>query len=133
MIKGGKRHLEPGKDRLMTISVFQRVEDLLQQHGVEFDVMRHEPVYTSEEAAAIRGTPLASGAKALICKGDDKFVMFVMPADLKLASKSVRRLFGWRKLRFASRDEVFHLTGLERSPRLVACSACSHSAVAVWA
>ena len=97
----------------MTQSAFQRVEDLLLQHGAAFEVLRHEPVYTSQAAADVRGTTLASGAKALICKGDDKFVMFVMPADLKLASKAVRQSRGWRKLRFADRDEVLRLTGLE--------------------
>lgn len=97
----------------MSGSVFQRTQELLKQHGVCFDVLRHEPVYTSEQAAAVRGTSLASGAKALICKGDDEFVIFVMPADLKLASRAIRRARGWRKLRFASRDEVVDRTGLE--------------------
>ena len=96
----------------MTGSVFQRVEDLLLRHGAVFEVLRHEPVYTSQAAADIRGTPLASGAKALICKADGEFVMFVMPADLKLASKAVRQSLGWRKLRFADQDEVLRLTGL---------------------
>ncbi|NQT14295.1 MAG: hypothetical protein HQ582_16180 [Planctomycetes bacterium] len=93
-------------------SVFERIEKLLTQHGASFDVLRHEPVYTSEEAAAIRGTPLASGAKALICKAEAEFVMFVLPADRKLASKEVRRARRWRKLRFAGREEVEQLTGL---------------------
>lgn len=97
----------------MQQSIFERVEKLLEGHNVAFDVLRHEPVYTSQQAAAVRGTPLASGAKALICKGDDQFVMFVVPADLKLASKAVRRARGWRKLRFANRDEVLDMTGLE--------------------
>ncbi|MBN2473140.1 MAG: hypothetical protein JXB62_00930 [Pirellulales bacterium] len=97
----------------MPSSVFQRVVELLQRHGVPFDVLRHEPVFTSQQAAAMRGTSLASGAKALICKGDRQFVMFVMPADLKLASKAVRHARGWRKLRFASRDEVAEMTGLQ--------------------
>ncbi len=97
----------------MSQSVFERVQELLRQHGAAFDVSRHEPVYTSQAAADVRGTSLASGAKALICKGNDKFVMFVMPADLKLASKAVRKSLGWRKLRFANRDEVLRLTGLE--------------------
>ncbi|MCY2992485.1 MAG: hypothetical protein NTY19_32080, partial [Planctomycetota bacterium] len=70
------------------------------------------PVYTSEEAARVRGTPLASGAKALVCKGEDRFVMFVVPADRKLDSRAVRRVNGWRKLRFATREEVLELTGL---------------------
>jgi Ala-tRNA(Pro) deacylase len=94
-------------------SVFERVRELLRQRGVAFDVLRHEPVYTSQQAAAIRGVPLASGAKALVCKGDDEFVMFVLPADLRLDSKAVRRARRWRKLRFADREEVRRLTGLE--------------------
>ncbi len=96
----------------MPPSVFDRVEALLKQRGIAFQVLRHEPVYTSEEAARVRGTPLASGAKALICKGDEDFVMFVVPADRKLDSRAVRRAKGWRKLRFATREEVRELTGL---------------------
>ena len=96
----------------MTEKVFQRVEALLKQHDVAFDVLHHEPVYTSEEAARVRGTPLSSGAKALICKAGERFVMFVLPADRKLASRAIRRSKGWRKLRFANADEVLQLTGL---------------------
>lgn len=96
----------------MAQSVFERVERMLQDRGAEYSVLRHEPVYTSEQAAAVRGVPLASGAKALICKGDDTFVMFILPADRKLASKAVRARRGWKKLRFASREEVAEMTGL---------------------
>ena len=96
----------------MADTVFDRVEDLLKRHGVGFRVMRHEPVYTSEEAARVRGTPLASGAKALIVKGEEGFVMFVVPADRKLDSHAVRRAKGWKKMRFATREEVLELTGL---------------------
>ena len=97
----------------MSKAVFERVQSLLQQKGIVFDVLRHAPVYTSQEAADIRGTPLASGAKALVCKGDDRFVMFVLPADRKLDSKAVRLHLGWKKLRFADKQEVLELTGLE--------------------
>ena len=96
----------------MAESVFARIEELLAGRDVAYTVFRHEPVYTSEEAARVRGTPLASGAKALICKCDGRMVMFVMPADRKLASKAVRRTKGWRKLRFANAEEVLELTGL---------------------
>src|ERR1041384_8294454 len=93
-------------------SVFERVCELLDQKLIPYDVLRHAPVYTSEEAAAIRGTPLSSGAKALICKADDAFVMIVLPADRKLSSKSVRKSHGIKSLRFASREEVEQLSGL---------------------
>ena len=93
-------------------SVFERVESLLTRHGIRFDVLRHAPVYTSEEAAAVRGVPLASGAKALICKVESRFVMLVIPADRKLDSKRVRQALAIRALRFASADELRTLTGL---------------------
>jgi Ala-tRNA(Pro) deacylase len=95
----------------MSQTVFEKLSSLLAGKNVPFEVLRHEPVFTSEEAAAVRGTPLASGAKALICKADDRFLMIVLPADRKLSSKAVRKA-GVKSLRFASREEVQQLTGL---------------------
>jgi Ala-tRNA(Pro) deacylase len=94
-------------------TVFERLSAWLQQKAIPFDVLRHAPVFTSEEAAAVRGTPLASGAKALICRADEHFVMFVLPADRKLASKTVRQAAKIKSLRFASREEVEQLTALQ--------------------
>jgi len=94
------------------VSVYERVYELLSSRSIGFEVLRHTPVYTSEEAAAVRGTSLASGAKALVCKADERFVMIVLPADRKLASKAVRKAAGIKSLRFASREEVEQLTGL---------------------
>jgi len=93
-------------------SVFDRLTSKLTAAGATFDVLRHAPVYTSEEAAAVRGTTLASGAKALVCKADERFVLIVLPADRKLASKLVRKSEGVKSLRFATREEVEQLTGL---------------------
>ncbi len=93
-------------------SVFDRVTALLSAKPVPFTVQNHRPVFTSEEAAEVRGTPLASGAKALICRADEQFLMFVLPADRKLASKAVRRSGGIKSLRFATREEVVQFTGL---------------------
>lgn len=96
----------------MSQSVFRHITRLLEEHSVPFDVLRHEPVYTSLEAARVRGTSLSSGAKALVCKADGRFIMIVLPANLRLDSKRVRRGEGISSLRFADRDEVQELTGL---------------------
>ena len=94
-------------------AVFERIESWLKQCGVPFTVQRHEPVFTSEQAAAVRGTSLASGAKALVVKAGEKFVLIVLPADRKLDSKKARESFGVKALRFASKEEVEQLTGLQ--------------------
>ncbi len=96
----------------MTDTIFSRLKARLRTAGIAFSVSHHEPVFTSEQAAAVRGTALASGAKALVCKLDAAFVMFVLPADLKLASKAVRQALGAKSLRFADREEVARLTSL---------------------
>jgi Ala-tRNA(Pro) deacylase len=96
----------------MNESIFMRLERLLKERGVDFVVLRHQPVFTSEEAAAVRGVALSTGAKALICKVDDRFLMFVIPGDRKLDSKAVRQALGIHALRFASREELSEFTGL---------------------
>ncbi len=97
----------------MAESVFERLEAVLHRAGVAHTVLRHEPVFTSEQAAAVRGTTLASGAKALIVKAQDRFVLLVLPADRKLNSRKARGLLGVKSIRFATREEVLALTGLQ--------------------
>lgn len=96
----------------MAASPFERLTALLTQRNIAYEVLRHAPVYTSEEAAKVRNTSLASGAKALVCKADDRFVLIVLPADRKLDSKLSRKSLNIKSLRFASREEVERLTGL---------------------
>ena len=97
----------------MADSVFDRLQLMLTQSGVPFTVLRHEQVFTSEQAAAVRGTSLASGAKALIIKAGDRFALLVLPADRKLDSRQARTVLGVKAIRFATKDEVKDLTGLE--------------------
>lgn len=94
------------------MTVLERLRRLLDQRSIAYDLLEHAPVFTSEEAAAVRGTSLSSGAKALICKVDDQLVMFVLPADRKLDSKQVRKTLGAKSLRFATREEVLERTTL---------------------
>lgn len=96
----------------MADSVFSRICELLDGAPAAYQILRHEPVFTSEAAAAIRGTPRASGAKALVCKIDERFVLIVLPADRKLASKQAKKELGGKSIRFATKEEVLELTGL---------------------
>jgi Ala-tRNA(Pro) deacylase len=95
------------------MTVFDRLHEKLTAAGVPFTVSRHAPVYTSEEAAAIRGVALSTGAKALVVKVGEEFVLLIVPADRKLESKKARTSLGVKSLRFANREEVEQLTGLQ--------------------
>lgn len=94
------------------LEVFQRLVAALSEADITFVHTHHKPVYTSAEAAEVRGSSLHSGAKALILKGGDDFLMAVMPADLSLDSGATRKLLGCRRLRFATKEEVLSMTGL---------------------
>lgn len=93
-------------------TVFERIIERLDREGVPHEVSRHAPVFTSEEAAAVRGVSLSSGAKALVMRAGEAFVMCVVPADRKLDSKKLKQFRGVKSLRFASKEEVLELTGL---------------------
>jgi Ala-tRNA(Pro) deacylase len=92
--------------------VLQRVRDLLRAAGVAFIEKHHEPTFTSEQSALARGESLGIGAKALVVKADETFRLLVLPADRKLDSAAVKRIFGVRKLRFADAAELLGLTEL---------------------
>src|SRR5262245_26554213 len=63
--------------------------------------MEHAPVLTSEDAARVRGTPLESGAKALV----------FLAADRPGHNARLRAALGTRTLRFATPAELLALTG----------------------
>ncbi len=92
-------------------AVTERLIAWLVAAAVPFHVLEHAPVRTSAEAAAIRGTPLGAGAKALVVRADDRPIHVVLPADRRLDSARLRRWLDVRRLRFATPDELLTLTG----------------------
>jgi Ala-tRNA(Pro) deacylase len=92
--------------------VLQKIKALLTERNVPCKEVHHEPTYTSIESARARGEDLRTGAKAILAKGDNAFALFVLPADCKLDSAAIKRHLGWKKIRFASREELEQMTGL---------------------
>jgi Ala-tRNA(Pro) deacylase len=94
------------------MTVLERIRVFLKEHHADFQVTSHRPVYTSAEAARVRGESLQSGAKVLILKVDDGFALFVLPGDRRMNSKRIKQAAGVKHLRFATSEEVETLTGL---------------------
>jgi len=93
--------------------VLTHLRAALTEAGVTFHESHHRPVYTSAESAEVRGVSLHSGAKALVVKAGEEFVMVVLPADLALDGAALRKLLKCKRLRFATKEEVEQRTGLE--------------------
>ncbi len=90
----------------------QKIKDLLTDNNFWFETFEHEEVKTSEEAAKTRpGYTLHQGAKAIIARADENFLMLVFPADQKFNSKKVKTALNVKDLRFATPDEIADVTG----------------------
>ncbi|TNV75467.1 hypothetical protein FGO68_gene14657 [Halteria grandinella] len=97
-------------------ATFQKIEALLQEKGIDYKLLIHEPVLTSKAAAEIRGVPLSSGAKAMLLKDNSKadsmlFTLAVMSASKKFSWKLVKKLLKVKNMRFATPEEVYTVTG----------------------
>lgn len=99
--------------------VTTQIVRVLCEKDVWHETFSHEPVVTSEDAAAVRtGYTLSQGAKGLIVKVDSRqspvdrqFVMLVLPGDKKLDNKKVKAVLGVKSYSFADPDELALVTG----------------------
>jgi Ala-tRNA(Pro) deacylase len=91
--------------------VTARLVEWLREAGVSFRVVEHAPVFTSAEAARVRGTAVEAGAKALVLLAADRPVHVVLQGHRRVDNARVRAALGTRTLRFATPAELLALTG----------------------
>ncbi len=94
-------------------SVFENIKNLLDVNKISYKLIEHKPVFTSEDAAKIRGSSLSLGAKALIMKADKKPIMIVVPGDKKVDTSTFKKLYQIKDLEMATREEVKTISGVE--------------------
>src|SRR3989344_7272275 len=85
---------------------FEKIKNLLDENKVKYEVSEHEPVYTSDDAARVRGVDIRSGAKSMIIRSDGKFYNFVLSAAKKIDWKKVKKILNGESASFASPEEV---------------------------
>ena len=93
--------------------VFEAIKSLLNSKGTPYELLEHAPVYTSEQAAQVRGTELKQGAKAIVFLADGKGILLVVAADRRIDTKSFKKLYAVKDLRMATPEEVARMTGLQ--------------------
>lgn len=95
------------------MSVFEKIIELFNSHDIKYELIEHEPVYTSEDAAKIRDTKLSEGAKALVFIADKAPILVVCPGDKRVDTKAFKIEFKIKDLSMATREKVKELTTLE--------------------
>ncbi len=93
--------------------VYQKITSLLDKNSIKYQKFEHEPVFTSEQAAKVRGTRIEQGAKALVMFADKQPILAVVSAAKKIDSKKLKNLLKVKDLHLATAGEVKSLTGLE--------------------
>ena len=88
---------------------FEQIKKILDTEKVAYQIIDHEPVHTSKQAAQVRGLSMAEGAKSLLIKSNAAFFLVILPGNRKLDSKKIKTLLGTKKLRFATPEEVVQI------------------------
>lgn len=80
----------------MSTPIFTKICALLDERGIVYKKVHHEPMGKSQEVALLRGVDLHSGAKALVVRGSKTKMHYlcVIPADLRLDGKKVKAVVG---------------------------------------
>lgn len=79
----------------------------LDEAGVSYELLEHDSVHTSEEAAMVRDGSQETGAKSLLLKSEAGFVVAVLQGNARLDTKKTTKHLGVsRNPRFANPEEV---------------------------
>lgn len=97
------------------MTTHEKLLALLEQHNARYNLMEHEATGKCEAVAAIRGTEVGQGAKALVChvkgNGVKQHVLAILPADRQADLGKVAAAVGGKRASLASPAEVDALTG----------------------
>lgn len=94
--------------------VVNKMKKVLDDNKVSYEIFDHEAVYTSEQAANVRGVDVKTGVKALVLKThEDRFVLALVRADKRADLDKVAELEGTKNVRLANPQDVFEVTGCE--------------------
>ena len=94
--------------------VYQKIKQLLADRNIKFEECKHEAVYTSEQAARVRGLGSAKqGAKAMIFRTEiGKFILVINPGDKRIDTKNIAKMENTKHLSLARPKEVENIAGV---------------------
>lgn len=100
-------------------SLYSKIKIALDSKKVIYKELRHEAVFTSEEAAKVRGNNPEEGAKALIFQAkrsgqnEKIFIQLVIQGNKRVDKEKFKARFGFDILKMVSADEVEKIAGVK--------------------
>ena len=90
-----------------------RILGILRDKSIPFEHFVHAPVYTSEQAAAVRNGVMHNGVKAMVCETERGIILALLAADRMLDLEKLAKLIQFKKIKLASKEKVLAITGCE--------------------
>jgi Ala-tRNA(Pro) deacylase len=86
---------------------------MFKNSNFRYQLYEHKEVYTSQEAARVRGVKLKTGCKSMVLKTKGgNFIVANVAADRRIDLRKLEQVVG-SKLSFASKEEVLQVTNCE--------------------
>lgn len=92
---------------------YNQIVDLLDKMTAEYEVLEHSPVMTSRQAEEVTGHSSEIGAKSIVFKTGDKFLLVVVRGSDMADFNKIRAHSGSRRARLATPDEVYEVMGVK--------------------
>ncbi|MFQ5723994.1 MAG: aminoacyl-tRNA deacylase [Terriglobia bacterium] len=86
-----------------------RLKKFLDDNGVGYDVMQHDPAFTAQQLAAKMHIPGHEFVKVVVVKLDGRFALAALPAPRLVNFKELARSAGAKKCKLASEEEFKQL------------------------
>ncbi len=88
------------------MALAEKLRVFLSQNHAEYTHTEHPLAYTAREVASAEHLPAREVAKTVVVRGDDEFLMVVIPADKLVDFHELRPALGMTHARLATEEEL---------------------------
>lgn len=87
--------------------------EVLNKFEIKYDLVKHEPVYTCEQAQNINILIDGTGCKNLFVYDKKNFYLVILPDNKKADMKAIEKQIGSKRLSFCSETRLSDMLGLK--------------------
>ena len=91
----------------------EKIKVFLDSNKVNYQLLEHEAVFTSEQAAKARNAKLEEGAKSMIIRSEGVFYDFILSAAKKLDWNKIKDILNSKSASLADPKEVVEVINCE--------------------
>lgn len=95
------------------MKLLKELYEILNRLGIEYEEIRHEPVYTVKEAESASAVLCGTGCKALFLKSKSDYYLLLLEENKRTDMKKLTSLTGVSGLSFANAEKLEEILGLQ--------------------